>query len=84
MAADEPTATRMSQVDYIRFRTRFIEDAITVLQDSEYIEMFFGRLEPPDDESFAPIMIRGRVMNDTRTTVLMTRAIFVSPAVAEK
>jgi hypothetical protein len=81
---DETQATRMSQIDHIRFRTRFIDEALAVLADSEYIEMFFGRLNPPADENFVPLMVRGRILDAKRERVLMSRCVYVCPALEEK
>ena len=82
---DEATAARLAQIDSVRFRTKFLTQALATLAgNSEFIELFFGRKRPPEDDEFYPMLMRGRVLNATRDRVLISRSVYVCVCLNEK
>jgi len=81
---EEPGTARKSTIDFIRFRTLFLDEALSAVQECDYLELFFGRRPPPYDEYFAPLMIRGRILDATQQRVLITRVAFVAPNYDDK
>jgi len=81
---DEPLATRMSAIDSIRFRSIFLNNALATLLEAEHIELFFGRLDPPDDDVFCPLLMRGRTLDATGRLIMMENSVYVVPCEHEK
>jgi hypothetical protein len=81
---DETSTARMSQIDNIRFRTKFLKSALSTITDTDYVELFFGRQAPPDDETFFPLLMRGRVFNTEMTRTMMSRMVYISTLINEK
>jgi len=82
---DETTAARLAQIDNARFRSKFVKSALATLDhNSEYLELFFGRKRPPEDDEFWPMMMRARVLNEARDRVLISRVVYVCVCLNEK
>lgn len=84
LGPDEGGTARMSLIDTIRFRLRFLDEAASMVQDCDYVELFLGRMAPPRDEHFCPLLIRARSLDEAQTRASMTRMVYLSPKADDK
>lgn len=81
---DSGVMTRAAAIDSIRFHSKFLNDALTMVLDSEHVELFFGRCAAPDDHVFAPMLMRGRLLDGEGRRIMLERCVYVMPCEVEK